>query len=427
VSTDLSGFVREHRGRLEELAAELVRMPSENRPPVGAERACQEWIAARLGGLAWEVDLYGLDEVPGLKQHPLFWPGRDYAGRPNVGARLRGAGGGRSLLLSGHVDTVPRGEAAWTQEPFEGASSDGRLYGRGALDMKAGVATALFVAEALAELKVRLKGDLLIESVVDEEFGGVNGTLAGRLRGLNADAAVIGEPSGLRICPAQRGGRLAHLTFRAAGDIFADEQAPAGVIEQARCFLNELPRFAEIRQRRAPSHPLYAHLTERAPVSVTRISTAPWGTSEPITVPLACRVEVYWQAVPGESQEDVEGDFRAWLDGAIAAHPKLFAVRPEVEYPIRWLPGSALSPADPLVTELAACARETLGCPPPIQGIEAPCDMFVFHQAFSTPAVLWGPRGANAHAPDEYVELDSLAAAAEVLLRFVCQWCGVAA
>ncbi len=425
MSTDLAAYVGEHRESLAQLAAELVRIPSENRPPVGAERACQEWIAARLDGLGWEVDLYGLDEVPGLNQHPLFWPGRDYTGRPNVGARRRGAGGGRSLLLSGHIDTVPRGEAAWTHDPFGAGSTDGRLYGRGALDMKAGVATALFVAEALDRLNLRLDGDLLIESVVDEEFGGVNGTLAGRLRGFNADAAIIGEPTGLRICPAQRGGRLAHLTFRAPGDIFGDEQAP-GAIDQVRCFLDELPRFAEVRQRRAPIHPLYAHLRERAPVSVTRISTASWGTSEPIAVPLSCRFELYWQAVPGETQQDVENDFTEWFDALITAHPRLFAVRPELVYPIRWLPGSALAPEEPLVAELAACAHEALDCPPPIQGIEAPCDMFVFHQAFGTPAVLWGARGANAHAPDEYVELDSLAAAAEVLLRFVCQWCGVA-
>jgi acetylornithine deacetylase len=75
---------------------------------------------------------------------------------------------------------------------------------------------------------------------------------------------------------------------------------------------------------------------------------------------------------------------------------------------------------------LAACAEAVLGSPPDIAGIEGPCDLYVFHQAFSTPAVLWGPRGGNTHAADEYVEIDSLVDATATLLLFVCRWCGLA-
>src|ERR1051325_1881836 len=135
----------------------------------------------------------------------MFWPGRHYSHRPNVGAVRKGTGGGRSLVLSGHIDPVPAGSGPWTRLPFGGAVEGNRLYGRGSNDMKAGVASNLFVAEALSMLGVQLAGDLPFESVVDEEFGGVNGTLAGRLMGFNADAAVISEPTALRISPAQRG------------------------------------------------------------------------------------------------------------------------------------------------------------------------------------------------------------------------------
>ena len=102
----------------------------------------------------------------------------------------------------------------------------------------------------------------------------------------------------------------------------------------------------------------------------------------------------------------------------------MFAHRPTVEYPIRWLPGSAIDPALPLVQELRSCAAAVLPAPPPIVGIEGPCDMFVFHD-FGIPAVLWGPSGGNTHAADEYVDLDSAVAAAKALLLFVCRWCGV--
>ena len=113
-------------------------------------------------------------------------------------------------------------------------------------------------------------------------------------------------------------------------------------------------------------------------------------------------------------------------DAMLASAPHLFAVRPAVEFPIRWLPGSAIDPSEPVVTGLSDCAAAVLNERPEVVGIEGPCDMFVFHQ-FGIPAVLWGPRGGNTHAADEYVELDSVIAATKILLLFVCRWCGVEA
>jgi acetylornithine deacetylase len=417
-------YVDRRRGRLIDLARDLIRIPSENTAPTGAEGVCQEHIAHVLRRSGWDPELYELSEVEGLAGHPLFWPGRDYTKRPNLGARRKGSGG-RSLVLSGHVDTVPRGTQPWTREPFGGDVEGNRIYGRGANDMKAGVAMNLFVAEAVADLPIRLCGDLIFESVVDEEFGGVNGTLAGRLRGYNGDAAVITEPSSLRICPAQRGGRVAHITFRATGGVLAESKFPAGVSEQLTYFLEKVPEFAAQRRQNACVHELYTHHADRVPVSITKVFTSPWGTSEPITIPEMGKVEFYWQLMPGETQDKVELEFFSWLDRVVRSRPEVFRTAPEVEFPMRWLPGSAIAASEPLVRELAACAQAVLGTQPPIEGIEGPCDMFVFQQGFSIPAVLWGPRGGNTHAADEYVEIDSLVHAARTLLLFVCRWCGI--
>jgi acetylornithine deacetylase len=410
-------YVEQHRSRLIEITRELVRIPSENTPPTGSEGACQQHIASILRAAGWTPELYELADVAGLREHPLFEDGRDYSARPNLGARRRGTGGGRSLLLTGHVDTVPRGTQPWTRDPFSGAVAGNCLFGRGSNDMKAGVAMNLFIAEAVAELGLQLRGDLLFETVIDEEFGGVNGTLAGRLRGFNADAAVISEPSFLRICPAQRGGRTAHVTFRGGGGVLTEGRFPGGVIQQLTDFLSAIPKFAAARRRKAAVHDLYAHSPDPVPVSVTKIFTSPWGTGEPITIPEECKVELYWQLMPGEVREEVDREFFEWLSG--------LKEQPAVEFPIRWLPGSAILESEPLVRELADCAESVLGARPAIAGIEGPCDMYVFHQAFSMPAVLWGPRGGNTHGADEYVEIDSLVDAAKTLLVFVCQWCGV--
>jgi acetylornithine deacetylase len=127
--------------------------------------------------------------------------------------------------------------------------------------------------------------------------------------------------------------------------------------------------------------------------------------------------------MPGEDPQEVQSQCENWLEELVEGAPEIFSTKPVVEAPLRWLPGSAISRESPLVQEFAACAKEVLGKVPPVVGMEAPCDMYVFHE-FGIPALLWGPAGANAHTIDEYVEIDSLTEAARVLLRFVCEWCG---
>jgi acetylornithine deacetylase len=421
----IGAYVEEHRGRLLQIIRDLVRIPSENTPPIGSEGACQQYVAEFLRQQDIAPTVYELSEVPGLLEHPLYASGRNYERRPNVGARKKGKGGGRSLVLSGHIDTVPRGTQAWTRDAFGGEIDGNRLYGRGSNDMKGGVGTNLFVVEALRALGIELRGDLVFETIVDEEFGGVNGTLAGRLKGFNADAAVISEPSFLRVCPAQRGGLTVHIKLSAAGGVLTEGDFPAGVIDQLRHLLIKVREFTEQRRAQAVVHELYADSTDPVPVSITKVFTSPWGTKEPVTVPDACLVEMFWQLMPGEKQEAVEREFHAWFDGVVASAPNLFPSRPEVEFPIRWLPGSSILKTEPLVRELARCAAKVLGKEPLIQGIEGPCDMYVFHQAFGIPAVLWGARGGNTHSADEYLEIDSVMQAAKTLLMFVCDWCGV--
>jgi acetylornithine deacetylase len=423
VQPDIDAYLELRSHRVIDILRDLVRIPSVNKAPSGSEGACQRYIAGFLSARGWNPAVYRPDEAPGITSHALYWKGRDYTDRPNVAACRKGSGGGRSLILSGHIDTVPVGSKPWVHDPFGAQIEGNRLYGRGSNDMKCGIATNLFVAEALTELNVRFSGDVTVESVADEEFGGVNGTLAGRLAGYNADAAVISEPSFLRVCPAQRGGRTVHITFSAQNEgILGGVRTSA--VEQVRIFLNAAEDFARMRRSTVKIHPLYAHLSDPVPATITNIHTAPWGTSEPTRIPDECKVEFFWQAMPGETQEEIDREFFEWFNGMIDAHPEVFTARPEIVHPIRWLPGSAVSENECIVRELSACAAQVTGAEPAIQGIEGPCDMYVFHH-FGIPAVLWGARGGNTHNADEYVEIDSVIQAAKVLLMFACRWCGV--
>ncbi|MBK9168177.1 MAG: M20/M25/M40 family metallo-hydrolase [Bryobacterales bacterium] len=418
--------VQEHLPYLVRILQELVRTPSENRPPFGNEGPCQEKFASCLAELDVRPDMYQVDSVPGLDSHPLYRPGRDYAGRTNVNGVLRGVGGGRSLVLSGHMDTVPaHTPMEWRHAPFGAEITGGCLYGRGAWDMKAGIAMNLAVVRALRQSGVRLAGDLIVESVADEEFGGVNGTLAARLRGYLADGAVIGEPTSLRICPAQRGGRIVHIELFGDGGILQGGAAAAGIAEQLAYLLRRFHILSERRRSRVLLDPYYAYCTNPFAVSVTNVSTGEWGWTQPIAVAERCRIEIAWQAMPSEPEAEVEAEFRAWWRETIGNRPDLFGSEPRVESPIAWIPGCAISPDSPLVQEFARSA-ESVGLTPPIEGLDAPSDMYIFQLGFGIPAIMWGPAGGRAHQADEFVELDSLLRATRALMRFVLRWCKVA-
>ena len=426
VEESLVKKARQMRDDLVETTAALVRTPSENTPPTGGEHDCQELIFSRLKSLGIPAEMYVVGSVPGLASHPEFRPGRDYANRPNVAGVIPGSGGGRSLLLSGHIDTVPRGSLPWARDPFGAVVEGNRLYGLGASDMKGGVGVMLTVLRILKEAGVQLRGDLRFETVVDEEFGGVNGTLAARVRGPKADAAIVCEPSNLAICPGQTGGRTAHIRLKVeTSGILYEGGSPPQVTGPLACLLAGVEEFARQRLASAPVHPLYAHSHDPVPVWVTRIHMGGWGYLDPQTLPSSCNVEVYWQAMPGEAQEAIDRDFFDWLEGMAQARPDLFTPKPQVTFPFRWLPGSTLDAAHPLVTGLAKAFRATTAREPAVEGIGGPCDMYLFHQHFDTPAVLFGPGGGNTHAPDEWVDLDSQQSTVETLLRFVCRWCGV--
>jgi acetylornithine deacetylase len=420
---ELSNYVEENSQRLVQILQDLVRIPSENTAPTGSEGECQRYVSNFLSGIGCDPVIYSLGDVLGLQDHPLFLAGREYKNRPNVGMRVKGTGNGRSMLLSGHIDTVPVGSSHWKRDPFGGAVEGNLLYGRGANDMKGGVATNLFVIECLRKLNLQLAGDVLFETVVDEEFGGVNGTLAGRLKGFNADAVVLSEPSFLHICPGQMGGRIAHVTLKSSGGILDKGRSAPGVIKQLSFLLQKVEDFANQRRANAKPHPLYPGYQDAVTARVTKIITAPWGTAEPMTIPTECKVEIHWQALPGEKLEDIDREFLQWIESLTQMTASPFVGPLDVVFSGRWIPGSAISKEELLVTELADCATRILGKPPVVAGMEAPCDMFVFHQIQHTPAVLWGGRGGNTHAADEFVEIDSLIDAAKVLLVFVRQWC----
>ncbi len=399
--TAAEAWLAGHRGELVELVRSLVAFRSENRPPHGEEGPCQAFVAGYLRELGIEPDVFEPPAVPGAVAHAAWWPGREYAGRPNVVGRLPGRGGGRSLLFSGHVDVVPAlGQGSY--DYWAGEVADGRLYGRGSLDMKGGVACSLHALRCLAECGGSLGGDVIVETTVDEEFGGANGTLACRLRGYGADGAVVPEPTGLAVCHATRGGiqyRL-HARGETGGMNFGDDEIVSALHTVARASV----ALADAERERGA--PIYQYLLRSG-------DELPWGTEE--GTPTSGQLEFWAEILPGVTRAQLDAELRDAVAGAVAG-----GVPVEWEQRTRFLPALDGDPQG----ALAVAMRAALGVPDAEPRV-APfaCDAFMFSECGPVPVVVCGPGGDNPHAPDEFVHVDDLHRLTDAYVRLALDWC----
>jgi len=416
-----------YRDEMIQVMTDLIRIPSENKPPIGYEKAVQDYIAAYLRRAGLGADLYQPDQVAGLLEHPDFWPGRDYTDRPNLCSTLPGKGGGRSLLLTGHSDTVALGDNVWSRPPFGAEIHDGKMYGLGASDMKGQMGAMLVLYKALAERGIPLHGALTYECVVDEEEAGVNATIAGRLRDGPLDGAIVAEATGLNIYPAIRGALIVHFLFKSEGtwlETGSGAGKQANAVEQMGIFLSHLDELRALR-RNHPVPDIYRSYPDPFPLTITKLYAGGWGSQVPIAVPPEGRIQLIVETLPGDEEKGVWQEVVVWLESIMERHPDAFSIRPRMEYGLRWMHPSEIDPAHPLVKALQDCVTQVKGRAPAVTGAPYQCDMWALHRDFNMPAVVFGPAGGNSHAADEWVDLESVFAFAESLLLFILEWCGV--
>ncbi len=420
----VNDWVEENRRDILDFNRTLVSIPSENRYPNGDEKDVQEVVEKSLQELGCETDTFIPTDVPGLTEHPAYLGGRNYEERPNVVGKKRGAGRGRSIIFSGHMDTVPRGEDPWSVDPFSGAIKDGKQYGLGIFDMKGGMAAAMMALRALNELDVRLAGDLTIETVVDEEFGGANGTLACRLRGYEANVAIVPEPSNLAICPQNQGGSMFRISFAGKpGRSFSGEELTNPVYAGAR-FLEIFRQYEEYHKQKKSGSKFFAG-DPGLPAYVQGVRAGSSDLSLFDRVPSKCEVDVWIQCYPETSEEELRQDFVGFCEERASGDEILSEVRPRIEKLIRFLPGTGIREDHEIIDVAARVAQRVYGDRLPVQGAPFACDSFVFNLYSNTPALIWGPKGGNAHAPDEYIEIEAFMNLVKAYALTMIEWCGV--
>ena len=405
------------------LLQRLVQTDSVNIPPDGNETPAQLVLSEFFQAHGIHPDLYSLDFLA-ASDHPYLRRDRNYQGRKNLAVRLPGTGRGKSLLLNGHIDTVPPGKASWSASPWSGELREGRLYGLGSFDMKAGLAAQTAVLAAVQSAGIRLGGDLLFESVVDEEWGGGGGSLAARLKGGAADAAIISEGTQLEILRATRGGYVVDLKVE-AGDkstYFSRGEVISPAVPLAR-LLDWVDAWIE-RRRRTKTSSAYAAIADPAPVQVLAVEANRLDREVPLSVPTEATVRVYFQFLPDENVPAVLAEIQSSLQ-QFQSNDTFFRT-----HPIRWHPlydppllGHELPELHPWTTCMAESFQAVRQTTPVIGAAPYPCDAFLLQREWGIPTLLFGPCGAGAHNPDEYVDVDSVLATAEVLLAAALQWC----
>nr|WP_134683297.1 peptidase [Brevibacillus migulae] len=409
--------IAQERGATVTLLQEWVR----ERSVQGEERSIQEKIAAHLTAMGLEVDMWVMGGEE-LLNHPYFVsPRDDFAQSPNVVGIWKGTGGGRSMILNGHVDVVPAGdEKQWEASPFSGAVIDGKLYGRGATDMKGGNMAAMLAIETLQALGVRLKGDVIFQSVVEEESGGA-GTLSTILRGYRADAAIVPEPTNLKIFPKQQGSMWFRLRVKGRSAHGGTRYEGVSAIEKSMIVVKAIGELEKRRNERI-TDPLYEKLPIPIPINIGVIEGGKWPSSVADLVTLEGRMGV----APGEEMESAKAEMETALL-QLAEQDPWFAEQPvELEwYGARWVPGE-VSEEHPLMELLTDAYRTVCGTDPIIEASPWGTDGGLLTKLADTPAIVFGPGVTQvAHYPNEYIELEAIFQCAEILALTLIEWCGL--
>lgn len=416
----ISNSKKEHIAFLQKMISYDTTIVNEG--VTGNEGNAQGFIADILKKLGCKVDIFEPD-IEKIKKYPDFTPGHDYKGRPNVAGVLKGSGGGRSLLIDCHIDIVPIGNRnLWKHDPLGGAIEDGKLFGRGAVDMKAGHAGTIMAIDCIRKAGIKLKGDLIFLSVVDEERGEGNGCLSYLDRGYRADGALFPEGTdmkkivfgsqGLLLGKVRVRGKSVHPTIKWKG---------VSAIEKMIKIINGLESLEKdwILTKREP---------ELGPpmISIGRIQ----GGAEVNSIPEECEIYVSIVYLPMQADEKGRGTLvKKEVENYISTLCKGDSWLAQYPAEVTWLNEITPSVIDrnhDLVVNLKKIAEKYLGDQVTVDWGELPSMSRIMNDMANMPMIQFGPGAIEqAHIIDEWVSVDQYLSYIKIVSEFILDWCGV--
>jgi acetylornithine deacetylase len=387
----------------------------------GQEGEAQIFFAQACRDLRLDVEMFEGDKTA-IRLHPAYnESGMDWAGRPNVIARFKGVGKGRSLILNGHMDVVPPDPiSSWSMDPWRAEVKGDRLYGRGALDMKGGLSANLFALQAISAANLRPEGEVILESTIEEEAGGGGGTLACFIHGVKADGMVIPNctqenvwvtHSGVKWFRVKVLGRAAHGGLSHEGVNAIYKMVP---------IIRAIEKL-DYSRAKAHSYPLLEKQIGRpCNLCVGKIIAGDWPTMVPGSAVLEGRIGF----VPGETGPQVMGELEKAVADSVSEDEWCQKHPPQIE----WFGINSDPWTEPeeslLVKRIIGESQKILGHKPEIGGFTGVLDTR-FGPFFDTPTVSFGPKGGNPHGVDEYLNIPSLLAVTKILALLITDWCGL--
>jgi acetylornithine deacetylase len=425
--------IDDDRDSIISLTSEMVRIPSvnpkfETAEGLNREADVQVLLAKHLEPLGASLDRWDV-----------------FPDRPNLVATFAGDAE-RSLLLNGHIDVVPVGDRSkWTVDPFGGDISKGRVWGRGAIDMKSGVAASLAAIRALLKAGYHPEGRIDFHSVVDEEAGGFGSIAATKRRPL-AKGGIITEPTWGKVLAAEGGlewvrvtipGKNAHSAWRY--NAIYPQKDEAGRLEPGVNAADYAARFIEqLRELErdwatTKGHPLLPPGVNSLHVGAVVVGSAPGADgrptilSNPAITPDCAAIDIDLKFLPQETKDEVRSDFETFVHHWAQQYSWLRDHPPKIQWDLYGLhfPPLNTPPTHPLVQNLVA-ARKRLGKETEVSGFIAVCDA-AHYAGVGVPCVIYGSSGDGFHGKDEYVEVDSLVETTKLIADSIVAWCGIAA
>jgi acetylornithine deacetylase len=414
VDRQIAAAVAAEEQGMVDLLSELVAAPT----VLGSEESGQTVMRRAFRGLGMDPVDVPLERAA-LERHPAGAPfSWELDGKVNVLATWEPAApaDGRSLILNGHVDVVsPEPAELWAGDPFAARRDGEWMYGRGAGDMKSGLAAMVGAVRGLQRLGVRPRGAVQLQSVVEEECTG-NGALACVIAGQTADAAILTEPTKGAIWNAQVGVLWFQVRVLGAPAHAGDSGAGANAIEASYAVIRALRELeAELNAAKPPLYAAYPHPIN---LNVGMIRGGDW----PSTVAAECVTQFRLACYPGDPVATLRERVEATVASVAATDP---VHRIEVLYDGFQCEGYELAADAPLITALADAAERATGQRPPLFASTATTDARTFQLYGGTPAVCFGPNAENEHGVDERVHLPSVIETAQAIALFVADWCGL--
>ncbi len=400
-----------------DFAARLVAQPS----TLGQEASALEVMASELKRLSLEPKKVAIDPES-LAEHPGFAPALwGYEGRYNlVAVRPAAVDGGRSALFNGHLDVVsPEPLDRWEKDPYRPTLEGGWLYGRGAGDMKSGVAAMTYALKAVEEAGFGLKGPVTLEAVIEEECGG-NGALACLAAGYDAEAVLIPEPFGPTIMTAQVGVLWFKVSLSGVPAHVLEAGAGVNAIEKCQPLIAALRELeAEMNRLR---HPAYEHLEHPLNLNIGIIRGGDWPSTVPATAEFHGRLSFF----PGQTYSEVQRRIVETVARAAGEDAWLSRNPPRVEFYGFKSEGHVIGRETPSLVVLNDCHRELTGREAEDYISTCTTDVRAFHFFGRGAATCYGPVAENIHGANERVAVDSVIHTAKVYAMFLARWCGLA-